>query len=98
MQEQLIDHILDKFRNWPGFPTTEKVTDRFRIFDLEYDQQSDGLRALECFAEGSFTIGPLKITREYVQVGCFPKDTARGEGDKVTLYTRVENTEKAPTS
>jgi hypothetical protein len=49
---------------------------------------------LEQFGVGEFRIGPLKVTRKYIQVSCSPDDVKRGEGDRYTYYTLVENLEK----
>jgi hypothetical protein len=38
-------------------------------------------------------IGPIKISRKYISIGCFPEDQKAGMGEKYTHYTRVENTE-----
>jgi hypothetical protein len=52
------------------------------------------MRGLESFAEGEFRIGPLKVTRKYISISCFPEDNKNGQGEKYTHYTCVENTEK----
>lgn len=54
------------------------------------------MRSLEHFAEGEYRVGPLKITRKYIPIGCFPEDQKQGMGDKFTHYTRVENMEMSP--
>lgn len=51
---------------------------------------------LEHFAEGEYRVGPLKITRKYVPIGCFSDDHVKGHGDKFTHYTRIENVEVSP--
>ena len=48
---------------------------------------------MESFAEGELRIGPLKVTRSYVPIGCFPEDRKKGHDGKFTHLTRVENLE-----
>ena len=94
MQEQLIDEILDKFRDFKDFKKLTSVG-HFSTYDLNYDTDTTGMRMLERFSEGEYRIGPLKVTRKYIDIGCFLDDYKAGNGDKYTLYTKVENTEMA---
>jgi hypothetical protein len=62
MQEQLIDQVISKYKNFNDFKPMTKATHRFTTFDLDYDKTTCGLRSLELFAEGDYSVGPLKVT------------------------------------
>lgn len=56
MQEQLIDPILEKFKNHEGFRTEIEIVDSpygFKVYGLDY-YADKGLHCLEAFGEGQF--------------------------------------------
>jgi len=65
---------LAKYENFTDFKTKTQVGHRFSTYELDYDSEAQGMRMLEHFAEGEFRIGPLKITRKYISISCFPQD------------------------
>ena len=87
--------MVERYKDFRDFqPKTQ--AGRFTTYDLDYDSATSSLRGLEQFGEGTYSIGPIKVTREYVEIDCFHSDTKKGYGDKYTFYTRVENTEVNP--
>jgi hypothetical protein len=98
MDEQLLDPCVRQFANFRDFKQRTPIDGNcnFTTYELPYDDcpTSDSMRNLERFAEGSFNIGPIKVTRKYIPIGCPPEDDKRGHDEKFAFYTQVENTEK----
>ena len=95
MDEQLIDGALARFANFNDWKVREELEGvyGFKVFDLEY-YRDEGLHTLEPFAEGTFTIGKLRVERKYIKSGTPQRLIKKiGFADDYTYYTKVVNTE-----
>ena len=81
----MIDHVVAKYRDFTDFKPKTRVSSRFTTYDLDYQGSTSGLRGFEFFGEGTYTIGPIKVTKKYIPIGCFEADEAKGYGDKYVL-------------
>lgn len=62
MQEQMITSVVERYKDFRDFqPKTQ--AGRFTTYDLDYDSATSSLRGLEQFGEGTYSIGPIKVTR-----------------------------------
>ena len=58
------------------------------MYDLHY-YEDEGLHTLEAFAEGTFNIGNIQVTRKFLNSGTPAEERKQGGGDDYTYYTRV---------